>query len=561
MLDVVATHPILALFLGAPALVYTALYLYKKTMTLRAISPAPFMVRLVSSFVTTRKLSEAEFYAADGAPPAVQAQRREALDRLSQSFDSKVGPRAAECNEHLKGLSDIRFQDTNRVPPPFQPVVRERLRLGFIVERSEGPYLIDVDGNRSLDVSGSYGVNVVGYDFYKRTLQQGLASVQELGPNVLGPLHPIIFPVLARLREVSGLDECSFHMSGTEAIMCAVRLCRFNTRRRLIVQFAGKYHGWWDGVQPGPGNERMVHDTLTLKDVSPASLALLRARAGEIAAVLVDPGLPPSSDAVLLDAKTRTAVEGRREAYRVWLTSLRQVCTACEVPLVFDEVYTGFRLAPRGAIEFYGVQPDMVVYGKTLGGGVACGVVCGKKSLMARFDPEHPLRVSYVIGTFAASPLTLGPMRAFLDWVTSAEAATKYQAAASVTTEWVVETNRQLAEQGFPVRVDHLATIWTCVFTKPGRFHWLFQYYLRDEGLALSWVGTGRCLFSLDFATPEYAKVQVALINAAQRMADDGWWWDASPKRIQWLIVKEMAGATLTPSFLRSSAASVAKAK
>ena len=464
-----------------PLLVYVILYVRKKTLTLRAIDPAPFAVRLVSGFVTSKRLTEEEVFAADGAPPALQAQRRLALDRLGASFDSKVGPRAAEFNEHLKGLSDIRFQDTNRVPPPFQPVVREKLRLGFIVEKSEGPYLVDVDGNRSLDVSGSYGVNVVGYDFYKRTIRDGLASVGELGPNVLGPLHPIIFPVLAHLKAVSGLDECSFHMSGTEAVMCAVRLCRFNTRRRLIVQFAGKYHGWWDGVQPGPGNERQVHDTLTLRDVSPASLALVRARCAEIACVLVDPGLPPSSDAVLLDSKTRTAIADRRESYRQWLSTLRATCTECNVPLVFDEVYTGFRLAPRGAIEFYGVQPDVVVYGKTLGGGGACGVVCGKRHLMNRFDPDHPLRVAFVIGTFAASPLTLGPMRAFLDWATSAEAAAKYAAAASATSEWVAETNQQLAAANYPVRIDHLATIWTCVFTRPGpeahTVHALSQYY------------------------------------------------------------------------------------
>ena len=169
---------------AGPSLLYAAMLLRRKVLTLRAIDPAPFMVRLVSRFVAAVKLSEDEFYAADGAPPSVQEQRRAALEKLSASFDAKVGPRAAEYNAQLKGLSDIRFQDTNRVPPPFQPVVRAKLRLGFIVERSEGPYLVDVDGNRSLDVSGSYGVNVCGYDFYKETLADGLASVAELGPNV-----------------------------------------------------------------------------------------------------------------------------------------------------------------------------------------------------------------------------------------------------------------------------------------------------------------------------------------------------------------------------------------
>jgi len=154
MIDALATRPYSAL-LVAPVLLYAVFVLRRKWLTLRAADPAPFAVRLLSRLVAAVKLSEEEFYAADGAPLAVQQQRRAALDRLSASFDSKVGPRAAEYNAQLKGLSDIRFQDTNRVPPPFQPVVRAKLRLGFIVEKSEGPYLIDVDGNRSLDVSGS----------------------------------------------------------------------------------------------------------------------------------------------------------------------------------------------------------------------------------------------------------------------------------------------------------------------------------------------------------------------------------------------------------------------
>ena len=199
------------------------------------------------------------------------------------------------------------------------------------------------------------------------------------------------------------------------------------------------------------------------------------------------------------------------------------------------------------------MRADVVVYGKTLGGGVACGVVCGPRRLMARFDPERPLRVAFVIGTFAAAPLTLGPMAAFLEWVTGEQAAAAYRAAAEATTDWVDDTNAKLAAAGYPVRVDHLATVWTCVFTRPGRYHWLFQYYLRDEGLALSWVGTGRCLFSLDFAPADFQKAQAALLGAARRMSDDGWWWEgATAKAIQLRVVKELLKATLMPSALRS---------
>src|SRR6266481_5681150 len=129
-------------------------------------------------------------------------------------------------------------------------------------------------------------------------------------------------------------------MSGTEAVMAAVRLARFNTRRKLIVCFAGAYHGWWDGVQPGLGSERTISDCLTLKDLHPASIDLIRRRAKEIAAVLVNPvqsfhpNLPPPSDAVLLASEVRKTQDSTSR-YAQWLHKLRELCTACDIPLIF----------------------------------------------------------------------------------------------------------------------------------------------------------------------------------------------------------------------------------
>ena len=165
--------------------------------------------------------------------------------------------------------------------------------------------------------------------------------------------------------------------------------------------------------------------------MSPAALKCIAARADEIACVCVsplqglNPGSPPPSDLVLLDAKVRSTAE-KGTAYRTWLHTLKKVCTDADVPLLFDEVYTGFRMAPGGAQEYYGVDADVVVYGKTLGGGLANGVVAGPSRLMRRFDPDRPLRVAYVIGTFSAAPLTLGAMAAFLKWVETPETRHAY---------------------------------------------------------------------------------------------------------------------------------------
>jgi glutamate-1-semialdehyde 2,1-aminomutase len=253
------------------------------------------------------------------------------------------------------------------------------------------------------------------------------------------------------LKEISGKDEVSFHMSGTEAVMSAVRLARFNTRKDMCVMFAGAYHGWWDGVQSTAGNERVADDVITLTDLAESSLTVLALRASEIACVLVNPlqafhaNSPPPSDVVL--ATDNRAAGEDKTMYMTWLNKLKKVCSDNDIVLIFDEVYTGFRLAPGGAQEYFDIQADMVCYGKTLGGGIANGVCCGPSWLMARCDPDRPLRLAYVIGTFAAHPLLLATMNGFLRWSTSPEGRQLYSTMHTRTLDFVIKTNAALKVQ------------------------------------------------------------------------------------------------------------------
>lgn len=497
-------------------------------LTLRAVALAPTVSRRLSEWVKSLDYSDQEVLAADGAGELWVQRRKEAIDRLAAFFQKHCAKSIAWGNDVRGSFSDLRFTDANRVPFPFMRMMREKFSLCSVVTASHGPKLSDLDGNSSLDVSGSYGLNVAGFDRYKEWMEKGLEKVKDLGP-VLGPLHPVVADNIALLKSISKLDEVSFHMSGTEAVMAAVRLARFNTRRKLIVCFSGAYHGWWDGVQPGLGSERAIGDCLTLKDLHPASLDLLRRRANEIAAVLINPvqsfhpNLPPPSDTILLTSGVRKT-EDSTSSYAQWLRKLREVCSECGIPLIFDEVFSGFRLAPGGAQEYFGVQADIVVYGKTVAGGMPIGVVCGKKELMRRFDSEHPMRIAYVIGTFSAHPVVMGAMNEFLNWLVQPATAELYVEAKHRCEQWVRSSNERLSALLLPVRVMNFATIWTVLFKAPGRYNWLLQYYLRAEGVTLSWVGTGRCMSSLDFTPADYEELQAKLINAAQKMQADGWW-------------------------------------
>ena len=505
--------------------------------TLRAMALTPAFSRRLSRWVRPRSYSDEDFFRADGAGEPWIERRRQGIDRLSSVLGARY-PRCAAWGDAIRtSFSDLRFTDANRVPFPFARFMRDHFNQCAVVTASDGPRLQDLDGNWTLDVGGSYGVNVAGFARYKEWMAKGLERVQALGP-VLGPLHPVVAENTAQLKSVSGLDEVSFHMSGTEAVMAAVRLARFNTRRKFIVCFSGAYHGWWDGVQPGLGSERNLDDCLTLKDLHEASLEVIRRRAGEIAGVLVNPvqsfhpNAPPPHDAILLTSGVRRT-EDASAGYAQWLRRLRAVCDECDVPLIFDEVYTGFRLAPGGAQEYFGVQADMVVYGKTVAGGMPIGVVCGKKALMRRFDAERPMRIAYVVGTFSAHPVVMGAMNEFLRWVVEPSTAQLYTEMNERCAQWVQATNRRLLDAALPVRVVHLGTVWTVLFSEPGRYNWLLQYYLRAEGVTLSWVGTGRCLSSMDFTDKDYEALATKLVAAARAMKADSWWLSADehPKR------------------------------
>ncbi|HMG80051.1 MAG TPA: aminotransferase class III-fold pyridoxal phosphate-dependent enzyme, partial [Xanthobacteraceae bacterium] len=358
----------------------------------RSLAGHARMARRLAGFVPFYDFDEDRFFDSDGAPADIAGLRRAGFFRLSELYKTRF-PETIRCSaEAAETISDLQFTGAYRVPFQYRRVVRAHLPLGTFLQSSDGVTVTDLDGNRFYDLTGSYGVNVFGYDFYKGTIERGAARVHELGP-VLGAYHPLIIENTQRIKEISGLDEVSFHMSGTEAVMQAVRLARYHTRRTHLVRFCGAYHGWWGDVQPGIGNPLPAHETYTLAEMSEETLHVLRTRR-DIACVLVNPeqGLHPNApaptDSSLLDSTRSSHFD--KAAYTDWLKRLRQVCSERDIVLIFDEVFVGFRLAPGGAQDYFGVRADLVTYGKTIGGGLPIGVVCGRKDLMKRFRDDRP---------------------------------------------------------------------------------------------------------------------------------------------------------------------------
>jgi glutamate-1-semialdehyde 2,1-aminomutase len=272
----------------------------------------------------------------------------------------------------------------------------------LFIERGEGPYLFDADGNRYIDYVLSWGPLILGHAHPRVVV--GLKAAVERGTSYGAPTA--LETELAKLitEMVPSVHMVRFVNSGTEATMSALRLARAFTRRDKVIKFDGCYHGHADlllvrvgsgvatlGLPDSPGvPQRAVEDTLIApyNDVA-AVEALLEANPGEIAAVIVEPVagnmgvVPPAAD---------------------FLPRLRELTRQHDALLIFDEVMTGFRVALGGAQALYGVTPDLTTLGKVIGGGLPVGAYGGRRDIMETIAPVGPM---YQAGTLSGNPLAM----------------------------------------------------------------------------------------------------------------------------------------------------------
>jgi glutamate-1-semialdehyde 2,1-aminomutase len=328
----------------------------------------------------------------------------------------------------------------------------------FVV-RAEGAYLYDADGNRYVDLFGSWGPMILGHAFppvveaIREAAGRGASfGASHAGEANLAELVRRCFPSVEKMRFVS---------SGTEACMSAIRLARGFTGRNFIVKFEGCYHGHADAllVKAGsgvatlgiPGSAGVPAETaqftlaLPYNDLA-AVEAAFAARPEEIACVIVEP--------VVGNAGTIPPALG-------YLDGLRRLCTRYGALLIVDEVMTGFRLSLGGAQQVYGVKPDLTTLGKILGGGLPCGAFGGRAEVMDYLAPLGPV---YQAGTLSGNPLAMAAGVATLGYLIEHE-GTVYAQLERVTRS-VAEGVAELArEAGVPMTTNRVGSMFTWFFT------------------------------------------------------------------------------------------------
>jgi glutamate-1-semialdehyde 2,1-aminomutase len=282
----------------------------------------------------------------------------------------------------------------------------------FFVERADGAYLYDADGNRYIDYVGSWGPMIVGHN-HPKVLDAVISTARNgLSFGTPNPLEVTMAETITRL--IPSCEMVRMVNSGTEATLSAIRLARGATGRSRIVKFEGCYHGQGDsflvkagsgmltlGVPTSPGVPAGLSEltaTLSYNDFEGAT-RLFDDIGGEIAAVIIEP--------VVGNANCIPPRPG-------YLQHLRDLCTQHGALLIFDEVMTGFRVALGGAQAVYGITPDLSTFGKIIGGGMPVGAYGGRADLMRQIAPAGPI---YQAGTLSGNPVAMAAGLAMLELI------------------------------------------------------------------------------------------------------------------------------------------------
>ena len=421
-----------------------------------------------------------------------------ALTHISDRYIAYTSESKRQAQAHRRYLADP------RTVSGFTPLLKEMV-YPIVINRAQGSRLWDEDGHEYIDLTNGFGLNFFGWspDFVTEALRAQL----DLG-MAIGPQTPLAGKIANTIAQITGMERVAFCNTGSEAVMAAFRIARTVTGRDRIVIFANSYHGTFDevlvragsdgSVPAAPGIMPNVCDNVLVLDYgTPASLEVIRNCAHELAAVIVEP------------------IQSRHPELQplAFLQELRQITTASETALIFDEVVTGFRVAPGGAQEYFGIRADIATYGKVVGGGLPIGILTGSATYMDALDggfwqfgdrsiPE--VGVTFFAGTFVRHPLALAAVEAVL---------TQLQAGGAQLQISLANKVKQLVEQlrshcqlvGAPIQIEYFSSWFYITFPPTARYGSLLFYLLRLQGIHI-WEYRP-CFLTLAHSDEDIAKI------------------------------------------------------
>lgn len=370
----------------------------------------------------------------------------------------------------------------------------------LVSDRSEGPYIYDIDGNEYIDLTMGFGSLIFGHNYLpvRKAIEEQLTKSWSVGP--ISPLAGILSKEISK---ATGVERVAFFNSGTEAVMVALRIAKAITQKRYFVFFKGSYHGTFDSllslkndpitnlakeIVPGV-TQSILNESYLLEYGSEESLDFIKKHKDEIAAVLTEP------------------VQSRNPGFqpREYLHKLRKITEDNNIALIFDEVITGFRVGIGGSQEHFAISADIVTYGKVIGGGLPIGIVAGKANFLDATDGGFwqygddsvpSVKSTFVAGTFCHHPLSMAASLKILEILNQSNGKLLKDLNESTET-FCTRLNSFFSTNGYQLSVNHFASLFR--FHTPGKLNLLY-YQLLLNGV---YVWEGRNCFLTPAHTPE----------------------------------------------------------
>ena len=441
------------------------------------------------------------------------------LQELTRRYTHRTAASKAYTQHHRAHMADP------RVVSGFRPLTKE-LVYPLVVNKSSGSRLWDIDGNEYIDALNGFGSSLLGHQpaFIKVALHEQIERGYEVGPQ-----HELAGEVCHLLSELTGHDRVALCNTGSEAVLGAMRVARTVTGRSLIVAFSGAYHGIVDEVlvrgtkklesfPAAPGiMPEAVQNMLILDYGTDESLRIMRERAHELAAVLVEP------------------VQSRRPEFQPieFLKQVRAITAASGTALIFDEVITGFRLHLGGAQALFGIRADLATYGKVVGGGLSIGVIAGNEEWMDALDggfwqygdASYPeVGVTYFAGTFVRHPLALAAAKASLEYL-KAQGPALQQDLNARTERLAKAINTELGQLGLPFGVVQFGSLWKIKFHEDVPYGELLFTLMRERGIHI-WDGFP-CFLTTAHTEAEIDQIAAACLASAHELLVAGFFKNA----------------------------------
>lgn len=419
-----------------------------------------------------------------GASPRIEKQsaalsieQQQYLADLIRKYTDKTKASKNYTQENRAHMADP------RVVSGFKPATKE-LVYSIVINKSKGSRFWDLDGNEYIDALNGFGSNMLGYqpDVIKNALIDQIEKGYEIGPQ-----HELAGEVSKLICEFTDFDRSALCNTGSEAVLGAMRIARTVTGRSLIVAFTGSYHGIVDEVivrgskklksfPAAPGiMPETVQNMLILDYGTEESLQIIKERAHELAAVLVEP------------------VQSRRPEFLPieFLKELRTVTDNSGTALIFDEVISGFRFHPGGTQAMFGIKADLGTYGKVAGAGISIGIIAGKRKFMDALDggfwqygddsiPE--IGVTYFAGTFVRHPLALATAKASLNYMKAQ--GPKLQFDLNEKTKYIADKLNVICSRlKVPMYIAQFGSLWRVKFKEEYPYTELFFTLMRYKGI------------------------------------------------------------------------------